>query len=58
MLSILKAKTSSKFVFTTQRSLQVCPKILKKNYQNTKSTDQNENIPKKNNVEYLKSVQK
>jgi hypothetical protein len=43
-------------MWAIRRSLQAQPKILKKNYQNTKSTNQNENFPKKNYVSYLKSV--
>jgi hypothetical protein len=38
----------------TRRNLQAQPNMLKKNHQNTKSTNQNENFPKKSMLSTLK----
>jgi hypothetical protein len=42
----------------TRRNLQAQPKILKKNDRNTKSTNQNENFPKKSMFSSLKVKKK
>jgi hypothetical protein len=46
MFSTLKAKTSSKFVWQPDEICRLDPKS-NKYYRNTKSTNQNENFPKK-----------
>jgi hypothetical protein len=55
VLSTLKAKSTSKFrIVATWWNLKVWPKILKKKYRNTKSTNQNEHFRKKKNVKSVK----